>query len=246
MFRRFFTVIVLGLFLALNMNFAYAQELDKNAQQGLILVSGTYSEDFPPDIAYITLSITTNAKTANEADSQNRDKANKVFNKISKILDTTKGDSVKTSSYSISPLYDYNNITRTSELAGYKATNQILITTKQINNTGRIIDEVVASGANQIDSVNFGIFSNTAYCQKVITQAADNAKNTANTLAQALGVKITGIKQATSFCSPNLIQPVFKSMLNRNIIGAEMPSTPIEAGNIKINGNVNIEFFINK
>lgn len=246
MLKKLFIALSALFLLGMSTSLSFAEPVDKSVKQGVISASGIASVEAKPDIAYVSVSIQTQAKTADKAGKLNSVKSNAVIKKVASMLDKEEGESIKTSSYSIYPNYYYNNSRKKRELAGYTATNRITITTKQVNNLGQIIDAAVESGANKINNVNFGVSANNEYCKKVIIQATEKAKGEASVLAQALGVRIVGIKQASSSCGSSFPQPLFRSSFAGKTMKDEAAPTPIEPGNIKINGSVNVEFYIKK
>jgi len=235
-------VMTLLFMLLVTINAANAQCVPPDVKP-TITTAGTVSESFPPDTAVITLAVETEAKTASEAANLNAKKANNVINKIKSMINKNQGDTIQTTQYSINPTYEYNDNLRKSILTGYKVTNQVTITTKQLDIASKIIDSAIANGANQVQGIDFTIKSNEEYCKKVLTRAAQKARDEAQTVAQALGVSIIGIKQASSSCgssSPPRIMYA-KSMMAE--MAAPAP-TPIEAGNVQVQGTVNVDFYV--
>jgi uncharacterized protein len=214
---------------------------EKQDDRGTLSVSSSASQNYPPDTAVITLAVETQAKTAAEAASINAKKASDMISKINSIINKKAGDSVQTTQYSINPVYEYNESQRKSYLTGYRVTNGITVTIKQLNLVSKIIDASIASGANQVQGINFIIDKNEEYYKSLLTQAAKKAKDEAATVAQALGVNIVGIKQIST--GSNVPPP--RVMYNKGMMmAAEAASTPIEAGEVDVNASVNIDFYI--
>ena len=238
-------LLIASSMLLINFNNAGAQEITKKDTSGTLVVNGTAFEDVTPDTGIVVLSVETKASTVKEASAANNRKITDVVNKLKSLINKEAGDSIKTSSYSIQPIYDYDQIRKKSVFMGYMVVNQVTVTTKQIQNVGNLIDAAVEAGANRVQGVDFIVSDNAQYCKKMLAKAVENAKDQANTIAQALGVKITGVKQVSSSCGGNPIFPQRMFAMEAQA-GMSSPSTPIEAGEIKIQSNVNIEFFIDK
>ncbi|EKE04602.1 MAG: hypothetical protein ACD_20C00042G0011 [uncultured bacterium] len=237
-------LMILALFTLLIVpNTAQSQDLAKNNEKGTLTARGTAVQTFPPDTATITLAVQTEAKTASEASAQNVRKANEVVNRIKGLINTKQGDAIQTSGYSIEPVYEYTKEQRKSILIGYRVTNQVTIRTKQLNKVSDIIDTAIASGANRVQGVNFTIADREAYCNRVLVEAAKNAQEEARVVAGALGVTITGIKQVNSSCGEEYPRPVFRAM-EADTMAAGVPATPIEAGDVTVQGSVNVDFYI--
>ncbi|OGI17469.1 MAG: hypothetical protein A2287_09495 [Candidatus Melainabacteria bacterium RIFOXYA12_FULL_32_12] len=239
------TLLILAIFtLLITSNIVQAQDVAKESDRGTLSARGTATQTFPPDTATITLAVETQAKTASEAATQNATKASNVVNKIRNLINTKQGDAIQTSRYSIVPIYEYTKDQRKNILTGYRAVNQVTIRTKQLNNVSNIIDTAIASGANRVEGVNFTLSDREAYCNKVLAEATRKAQEEARVVAGVLGVTITGVKQVNSSCGEEYPRPVFRAMAGDVAEAAAMPPTPIEAGDVTVQGSVNVDFFI--
>jgi len=222
-----------------------AQETTKPNTKGVISVSGAASENLPSDTAVIVLSVNTTAKNAQEAVINNSKKADKVVQQMKQLIKPAQGESVKTSSYTLQPLYEYDNAKRKNIITGYTASNQLTVTTKQINNVGDFIDKAITNGANQVQNISFRLDNNDECCKKLLIKATNNAKSQASIVAQTLGVKISGIKQVNASCGSEQHYPrVYGLGMAKVAVAETNVTTPIEPGEIKFNSNVNIDFFV--
>lgn len=214
--------------------------------RGVISVSGNATENYQADTVTVTLSVITSAKTVKEATQENNKTAGNVISSIKKVINSST-DTIKTSMYSVYPEYIYDNSKRTNVLTGYKAVNQVTVTSKQINNGSNIIDAAISAGANRVENIDFSKDRNTISCKSVIEKATANAKQNANYALQELGAKITGIKNINVNCDSNIEPRPMRTYLGlAESAGAKAAPTPIEAGDTKIYSNVNIDFFIDK
>lgn len=214
----------------------------KVPDRGIISVSGSSSDEFPPDTATISITIKTEAPNASEASQKTAQKSQNVMAKLNKLINKEKGDYVKTTSYQLYPIYDYNEPKKKNVLRGYSADNQITVVLKQINLVGQVIDTSVGAGADLINGIDFSLKDESQFNKNVLVKATEKAKTEANILAKTLGVKIVGVKQVSS--SSGFNQPY-----NRTFKGMAMAAevaTPIEPQNVKVNANVNIDFYIDK
>ena len=231
-------LILFFIILFTNYNFAAAQEFNCPDIKETISVTGTNTELADPDTAIITLSIETNAKTANEAVAENSKKTNAVLTKLKRMLSPS--DKIKTSSYSVQPVYSYNS--SKNVLTGYKVVNQIKITTSQVKNTGTFIDAAVENGANTVSNINFTVENKNLY-NTVLSKAAKDAKEQAAVVACALGVRLIGVKQASVSYDNNRYPAMY---FKREASALGTASTPVEPGEVEIKANVNVDLYISK
>ena len=105
---------------------------------------------------------------------------------------------------------------------------------------GKVIDSALANGANKINSLRFSV-KNTDNLRKVALQnAIKDARAKAEIIAGGLGRHITGIKNVSESVSGVSSRDFSNVMLMK--AGAE--STPVSAGSLELEANVNIEFVI--
>src|SRR5262245_64506283 len=83
-----------------------------------ITITGTGKVKFTPDVAYLTIGVSSNARTAAEAWKLNAEKVKKLFEQLKKLGLTDKD--LQTPSVSINDRYDYPK-DKPEQLLGYKA-----------------------------------------------------------------------------------------------------------------------------
>lgn len=96
-----------------------------------------------------------------------------------------------TNSINIYPSYDYSE--KGEKITGYTAYNSICVMTKNIDKVGEYIDAAFAAGANTLDSVTFSASDTSDASKKALTLAVKSARDKAEVLAEAAGMKITGV-----------------------------------------------------
>jgi len=226
--------------------FAFLPVFGSNAQDGkfeqhTISVTGRGEVSITPDLANISFSVETMAKTASDAVKENAEKTSKVLKALKAQIG--KNDKLSTTGYNLSPVYEYNNQTKKSEFNGYRATNVIMVKTYDLNNLGNLIDSAAAAGSNNIQGLSFDTTKRDEYRREALVKAVEDAKTTADTVTNAAGVQITEIFQISpSYDYPT---PVYRDFAVRGKAAfAEVASTPIEAGEISIKASVNMVFGI--
>lgn len=209
-------------------------------QKQKLQVTGKGEVMVKPDVAFITISVETDAATASEASQQN---ANKMQN-VLKVVKSTIGkeDKVTTVGYNLSPRYEYNKTTRKSELIGYRASNRLNVETKKIKKLGDIIDKSINAGANRVDSLRFGTSKQHEYRREALVKAVQDAKKTAEIVASASGVKILKILNISP--SYNYPIPLRRDFAIAGKMAMESAPTPIEAGELTVSASVNMVFEI--
>ena len=156
--------------------------------QGSLTVQGTGSVKVESDRAGISLGV-------REVDEEVLKAQNKVNEKIAAIIEALKamgvsGDDISTNGIGIYPNYNYDE---GETIVGYTAYNTLYLTVKDVNNTGAYVDAAFAAGANSLDYVEFSAADTEAADAKALTLAVESAREKAQVLADAAGVKLGGI-----------------------------------------------------
>lgn len=228
--------------LILSASISFAAENENFLNERTLTVSASAQEESAPDTVKVALSIETFAKTAREAASLNSSRAEDVVKALKKTLGPA--DKIKTSAYSIHPVYESEGIGRKETLTGFRAVNQLNITTNKTGSTGEIIDVAVESGANRVSEVRFDLIDTAGLCERLITEASAKALSRARAAAEAFGTKLSGTKSIEPSCGADIPQPSVRLYsMEAGMKGGATP-TPIEPGTIRVSSGVNAVFYL--
>jgi uncharacterized protein YggE len=140
-----------------------------------------------PDVAVISAGVVTRAMTATAAIQENADRMERVRAALKRAGIADKD--IQTSNISLNPEYRYEN-NQPPQLTGYTASNQVSIRFRDIRNSGRILDALVAEGANQINGPNLTIDKPEGALDEARAKAATNGRARAELYARALGMRV--------------------------------------------------------
>ena len=210
----------------------------------LLSATGTASINAEPDTAVFTIAVETENKLLTQAMKDNTDKSRKVISEIKKMLG--KDDSISTIGFNVNPVYNYDNKERKSVLTGYRVTNMVKIKTKKITDAGKFMDTAITCGANRTENLDFILENKDKYANDLLKKASAEAKQKACSAASALDVRIKGVKRVSVNFSDEQISPyyrgTFSSMEMKSVDSGSAP--PIEAGEVKLNATVSVDFLI--
>lgn len=220
-----------------------------NNDKGVVSVQTTESMEVKPDMAEIAFTVKTfDVKSMQLATNENKIIADKVFAELNNLINRENGDSIKTSDFSANPVYSYSNSKKIFEK--YEVSNRVIVRTKSIDKIGTMIDKAIHAGATNVDSLSFSVSNTDSQCDDLIKKAVKKAKTRANSVAEALSTSIAGVSNITTSCSANNYNPprlyMAKNMI-ADVAGTESvgsSATSISDGSIKINANVNANFFV--
>ncbi|SMF68300.1 SIMPL domain-containing protein [Allosphingosinicella indica] len=143
-----------------------------------------------PDVARISAGVVTQAQSASEAIRGNSAQMAKVMAAL-KRAGIAERD-IQTSTISLNPEYRYAD-NQPPVLTGYRASNQVDVRFRDIAQTGKILDALVAEGANQINGPNLMIDKPEAAMDEARQQALKTAQARADQYARALGKRVVRI-----------------------------------------------------
>ena len=128
--------------------------IDSTLNKGYVSVSYTAEKEVSPDTVEVSISVKTDdKKSMQEAVRKNKEISDKVYSYLKSVITPANGDYVKTSNFSASPSYIYNNNKRT--LDKYNVSNNVIVHTKSIDKISTIINNSLSLGATDVDSLNF-------------------------------------------------------------------------------------------
>lgn len=207
-----------------------------------IVVTGTAEARVAPDLATLSIGVTTQAKRAQDAQEQSNKSTADFLAKVKPMIGS-KG-TVQTGSINLYPVYSQPSPGETNfnpQIVGYRADNTLSIRLTDFTLVGPVIDTAVASGLNNIQSVSFGLQDDTDARMQALSDAVKQARKKAEVIASAAGVQIVSvivISEEGARVIPFEAQP----MMAR---AASAPTpTPVEAGDVVVDGNVTIKFLI--
>lgn len=206
-----------------------------------ISVSGEGVIEVQPNRATISVGVVTREKNSADVQTANAKAASSVINSIVALGIERKN--ISTGNYNFSPTYRQHDNGKT-ELDGYEATNTVTVIVDDLNLVGKIIDAALSHGANQANSLNFGLRDKTAYQDEALRLAVLDAKRKAEVAARALGKNIVGVL-SVSINSSHIETPRNYKM-SRSVADAADFETPIESGTLQCSASVHVEFEISK
>ena len=141
-----------------------------------------------PDIARISAGVVTTAPTATGALEENARRMTAVRAALRRagIADRD----IQTSAMNLFPDYRHDERGGTPTLIGYRAHNEVSVRFRDISNAGKILDALVAQGANQINGPMLSIDKPEAALDEARTKALSNARARAELYARALGKRV--------------------------------------------------------
>lgn len=210
----------------------------ENESRPSITVAGHGEVQVVPDLVAITVGVSTEAKTAEEALQANTAKMTELIKSL-KSFDI-KDKHIQTSNFSVSPQQIFDPNGKPPRLVGYIVSNQVTVKVLEVARLGSILDAVVKAGGNQIQGINFSVADPKPHLEQARTKAISDAKDRALTYANAAGVKV-GKPLSISEQSVAPPRPMYAMGARMAVASADVP---IAAGEQTIDANVTVTYEI--
>ena len=139
-----------------------------------------------PDIAMVSFGATTEGQKSQDAVNKNNEIMNRVIKSV-KDLGVDDKD-IQTTSYNLSPLYDYTE--RGSVFKGYQLHQQISVKIRNFDKISDILDKVTSSGATNVGNLQFKIDNLQKVQAEARAMAITKAKEKLRDIAIQSGLRV--------------------------------------------------------
>lgn len=143
-----------------------------------------------PDVVVIQTGITTQAATASEAIRQNGARMDAMRAAL-RQAGVAERD-IQTSSVQLNAEWRHRP-DQEPVFAGYRASHMLTVRFRDAANSGRILDALVAAGANEINGPSFEVADAAAALDEARARALETARTRAELYARSLGMRVVRI-----------------------------------------------------
>jgi hypothetical protein len=207
-------------------------------QDDVIRLQATGEINVKPDIAIVQIAVTTENQNAGQAITANAEKMDQVLAVLKNaIKDESK---IQTSRFHLMPISQYDQETRSSEITGYRVTNEVSIESSDIAGLGPLIDNVVAVGSNQIQQLSFSSSELQSYKDQALKQAISNGMAQANMMAEVAGLQVSRIIEISTYMPQMGPMPVYRES---GMMMADA-QTQLQPGEITVSQQINMTFAV--
>ena len=203
--------------------------------EATITVTGEASIAATPDMATVSLGVTTEGATAAEAMAANS-KA------LTAVIDRLKGAGIaehdlQTSNLSLNPNWTGYESGSTPKISNYMAMNMLNVRVRDLASLGSVLDASIADGANTLNGITFDLTAPRPVQDEARKSAMADATAKATLYAEAAGVKlgkIASIAEVQNYGGP---MPVFMEAKAASPV-------PVASGQIALQSQVTVTYEI--
>lgn len=200
----------------------------------MIVVTGTGTVEAAPDIATLSIGVTTQGATAAEALAANSAAVEAVIARLA--ASGIEARDMQTSNLSLNPNwtgYDVSNPT----ISGYVAANLLTIRVRQLDTLGAVLDAAVADGGNTLNGLTFGVMEPEPLLDAARKEAVADARAKATLLAEAAGVTLGRLVAINEGGAPSEPIPMFRAE-------ASAAPVPVAGGEVGLTASVTLHYLI--
>jgi len=217
----------------------------ENQMENFISVSGYGEVTAVPDVATVSFTLRGEAKTVVEAQEKVAQAEAKALEVLSanEIAETD----IKTTNASFSPKYEYiysDFRPGKSVIVGYEAYETIVVKIREIDNTGKVIEELGVAGVSQLNGPNFEVDDQDGLKAEARKKAIEDAKAKAEILAEDLGIRLKGISSFYEAEDYNYPMPMYEDMAYGMGKAESVTRATLPKGEDIIKSNVTITYKI--
>lgn len=206
-----------------------------------ITASGEGKASGKPDQALITVAAITEGKDAESTAAESARIEAQIIAAAKSVVGSQ--GSVKTSSYSLNPVYDFNENKQT--LRGYQVRNALTVEMFNTKAVGALIDATVKAGASEVSSISFGVRDSAVLRQQAIAAASQAALREAAAAASAVGLRLGKVRTIAVGSTSGGPVPMPMQKFSRAMDSAQV-ATPVEAGTVDVTASVSVEAQLEK
>ena len=238
-----FIFIGLLLFLKLNGPVPFSVNSVSSVKESMFSVQGTGEVTAIPDTALLSLGVSKNASTVQNA----QDQVNKIITQITTDMKNLgiEEKNIKTTNYSVNPNYDYTG--GSQRINGYIVNADVQVRIKPIDKANQAIDLATKAGATNVGNIQFVI--DEAKQKELEEEARKLAIEEAKTKAQSIS-KVSGIRlgrlvdvqeNGSGYQPPVMYNTALKVEDARGSAEA-VPPTELNPGENKVTSNVTLSY----
>ncbi len=213
-----------------------------------------------PDLAGFSAGVVTQGRTAAEALAENSRRMDAVIAALRRAGVAERD--IQTAAISLQPRYsnpelDAQRRARAARepyvppaepepprIVGYDARNSVQVRVRRLGEMGRVIDALIAAGANQVDGPSFSVDEPRAALDEARTAAVAEGRARAELYARAAGLRVARIVSIAEGGGYYPVQDIVVTGRAAGFAGAPPPppSAPVAPGELTLGVSVSMQF----
>ena len=202
-----------------------------------LTVTSTGEVALTPDLAQVTLAVETRNRDLGKALSENNQRTAQVIHALQQGGVAEKD--IHTSNFAVSQERHYDKEGNLI-LGPYTVTNSLVVTVRDLEQLGALLDAAPQADANRMDNLTFGSSQAKEAQLQAKLAAVEEAQKQAQAIAQQAGVTLEGVQTITF----GYATPVQATAYRAEKLAAAQAEVPVAPGEMKVTATVTIVFLI--
>ncbi|SDE09402.1 Uncharacterized conserved protein YggE, contains kinase-interacting SIMPL domain [Paracoccus isoporae] len=206
---------------------------------GMLTITGHGESRVAPDQVLISLGVTTQADTADQAMQDNSERQQSVLETLGQA-GVAPAD-IQTSGLTLNPMMNYPEDGAAPSIDGYMAQNLLTVRVTEIARVGEVLDSIVDAGANEMQGIRFVREDSQTTEDEALRMAVEDATHRAGVMASAAGAELGRIMRMGE-PRQQIATPGPLAMRAMDASGAQANSIPVEGGEVAFTADVEVTF----
>ncbi|MGQ9836792.1 MAG: SIMPL domain-containing protein [Cyanobacteriota bacterium] len=202
----------------------------------VLTVTGQGSAQVETSIARIRLGVILQGDSAQTAQQQVAERSERLVTRLKQL----QVNALQTTGISLYPQYDYRE--GQPRLTGVQGQNSVQFEVP-VANAGQVLDEAVAAGATQVESVSFRAEDAVLVQARshALAQAVKDAQRQAQDVLGALNLTPTSVERIQIHSDSRVVPPPIPLAAGAEFARSEIASTPVEGGEQTVRAQITLE-----
>ncbi len=200
-----------------------------------ITVSGRMELEVPPDVAKISIGVSSQGSTPEAAREENATAINATLAALEELGIEEKD--MQTSSINLWNRYD-NNGNRN----GYRMSTDLTVYVRDIEKAGDAIDAAIAAGTNELNGIEYLVSNRDELYNQALTDAIALAREKAEALAAAANKALVEVKQVDETSRAAATVKEYNPATGGIAVAEDTVKTSIRPGSTSISAEVQVVF----
>ncbi|MEE4539061.1 MAG: SIMPL domain-containing protein [Erythrobacter sp.] len=216
----------------------HAAEVEIEADGPVIELSITETVDAEPDLVTIGAGVTTEASSAVAALRENSVQMRAVIDRILAL--GVAQDDIQTAGINLNAQYNYDRTNQRQIFRGYQASNRVSVKLREVEETGEVLDALVAAGATDLSGPDFSIEDDEAAKDEARSRAIARAQDRAQSYAALFGYDGVRVLSISETIRGSIPRPVMRTAMVEEA-AADM-SAPVQPGRVSTGVSISVKY----
>lgn len=215
-------------------------QIDSGQAPRAVSIDGHAEVRSVPDRARFTAAVITEGDDADTTLSENNGHSERLLNALREAGVAT--ESLRTTGVRLQPVWSSRPRNADADwrprIIGYRARNQLEVSTADLAGVGSLLAIAVREGAREVDGVHFSLHDDGPVRSEAIRKATERAMSEARTAAEAAGTRIGQVLELRVDGASTRPPPMLRAaMMDAHV---ESASVPVEPGELTVTANVSL------